>query len=61
MVEHAASKTVQDRNAGRMAARLDELQAEYLARKPWWERRLIVTIRAGARARRRWRHAAQRP
>jgi glycosyltransferase involved in cell wall biosynthesis len=55
MVEHAASKTVQDRNAGRMAARLDELQAEYLARMPWWERALVVTVRAGARARRRWR------
>jgi glycosyltransferase involved in cell wall biosynthesis len=53
MVEHAASKTVQDREAGRRESRLDELQAEYLGRMPAWERLLIVAVRAGARAKRR--------
>jgi glycosyltransferase involved in cell wall biosynthesis len=57
MVEHQASKTVQDREAGRRESRLDELQAEYLRRLPWWERAFIVTVRAGARARRRLRQA----
>jgi glycosyltransferase involved in cell wall biosynthesis len=56
MVEHGNSKTVQDREAGRRESRLDELQAEYLRRLPWWERLFVVTVRAGARARRRWRN-----
>ncbi len=53
MVEHEGSKTVQDRVAGRRESRLAELQDEYLRRFPWWERALIVTVRAGARAKRR--------
>lgn len=55
MVEHGGSKTAQDKAAGRREARLDELQAEYLLRMPWWERGFIVAVRATARARRRWR------
>lgn len=61
MVEHRDSKTVQDREAGRRESRLDELQAEYLRRMPWWERLGIVTVRGAARARRRWRRALQHP
>jgi glycosyltransferase involved in cell wall biosynthesis len=53
MVEHGASKTAQDKAAGRRESRLLELQAEYLRRFAWWERALIVAIREGARARRR--------
>jgi glycosyltransferase involved in cell wall biosynthesis len=61
MVEHAASKTVQDRAAGRMESRLADLQREYLRTYPPWQRALIVAVRAGARIRRRWRRLAQRP
>jgi glycosyltransferase involved in cell wall biosynthesis len=55
MVEHRDSKTVQDREAGRRERRLEALQAEHLRRLAWWERLFIITVRAGARARRRWR------
>jgi glycosyltransferase involved in cell wall biosynthesis len=58
MVEHSDSKTRQDKLAGRREARLLELQDEYLRRMPWWERLFIVAVRAGARARRRWRRRA---
>jgi glycosyltransferase involved in cell wall biosynthesis len=58
MVEHDASKTRQDKAAGRRESRLAELQDEYLRRLPWWERAAIVTLRAGAQARRRLRAPA---
>jgi glycosyltransferase involved in cell wall biosynthesis len=53
MVEHADSKTVRDREAGRRESRLHELQEEYLRRLPWWERSAIVAVRGAARTRRR--------
>lgn len=56
MVEHGGSKTRQDKAAGRLKSRLEELQQEYLRRLPWWERSLIVVVRGAARARRRWRN-----